>query len=157
MPLNPLVGDELDRAHRWFAVDANNRAWRLAEQPTRTPTEDDEMLDCAHSAALHWRHFGNPLNDARAQMLLGHVHALLHDGERALRYATASHAYLSSIDTPGWEVAFMHAVLANAYAAAGRTREHAEHYAEARRAADAIAEPEERSMFDATFVRVPAP
>lgn len=151
------TADELDRAHRAFAVEYNNRAWALSEKIDRTDTEDDDMLHMAHAAALHWRHAGNALNDARAQMLLAHVHASLGHGDLALRYARPSHAYLTSIDSPDWEIAFSHAVLAHANRAADRPAEHREHWAIARRLGDAIADAEDRAIFDATFRTIPPP
>ncbi len=45
--------------HKRFAIEANNRAWDLAIVP-RTPTEDREMLDAAHSSAWHWSAIGTP-------------------------------------------------------------------------------------------------
>jgi hypothetical protein len=151
------TSEELSRWHRWFAVDANNRAWQLAEQASRTATEDDEMLNVAHAAALHWAAIGNELNDARARMLLGHVHATLGHGDLALRYARASHDHLSRIDSPDWEIAFSHAVMAHASAAANDAAGHREHYAAARSAGNAIKDPEDRIIFEATFARIPAP
>ncbi len=149
--------DELTQGHRWFAVVANNRAWQLAEQPTRTDLEDDEMLNAAHAAAMHWATFGNPLNDARARMLLAHTHAFAGNGRYALRHARASHAYLTSIDSPDWEIAFSHAVMAHAAAAAHDSDTHRLHYTAARAAGDAIAGANDREIFERTFARVPAP
>ncbi|MFT6516540.1 MAG: hypothetical protein ACJATP_000194 [Candidatus Azotimanducaceae bacterium] len=40
--------------HRYFAIEANSRAW---EQDTRarTPAEDRELLNTAHTAVWHWQ------------------------------------------------------------------------------------------------------
>ena len=149
--------EELARWHRWFAIECNNRAWQLADQATRTAAEADEMLNSAHAAALHWAQVGTPLNDARAQMLLGHVHAILGNGATAQRFARASHAFLTTVDTPDWEIAFSHAVMANAAAAAKDPAAHRLHHAAARAAGDRIAGGEDRAIFEATFARVPAP
>jgi hypothetical protein len=43
--------DEIKKAHRWFAVEGNNRAWDLAAKASRTPAEDSEMLLAAYAAA----------------------------------------------------------------------------------------------------------
>jgi hypothetical protein len=142
--------------HRWFAIEANNRAWRLAEAETRSAAEDAEMLTAAHAAAFHWSQVGTPLNIARAQMLLGHVHALLGDAKPALAYARASFDFVASHPSPDWEVAFAHAVLANAGAAARDRELHRKHYAEAKTLGDALQDEEERAIFAATFRRIPA-
>jgi hypothetical protein len=90
-------------------------------------------------------------------MLLAHAHAFVGNGALALRHAWASHAYLTGIDSPDWEIAFSHAVMAHAAAAANETAAHRTHYAAARAAGDAIKGAEDRAIFEATFVRVPAP
>lgn len=149
--------EELSRWHRRFAVDCNNRAWRLSEAATRSASEDEEMLGAAHAAALHWSKVGTDLHAARAQMLLGHVHALLGNGALAMHYADASFAYVASHDAPDWERAFAHAVLANAAAAAGNSALHARHHAIAGDIGLALPDAEERAIFEATFRRVPAP
>ncbi len=151
------TAEELSRGHRWFAIEANNRAWDLATRSSRSTAEDDEMLNAAHAAALHWAAVGNELNDARAKMLLAHVHAFVGNGALAQRYARASHSYLTAIDSPDWEIAFSHAVMAHAAASANDTSTHRKHYAAARAAADAIAGDEDRAIFEATFIRIPTP
>ena len=42
---------ELSRLHKHFAIECDNRAWRISEAMRRSPAEDAEMLDCAHAAA----------------------------------------------------------------------------------------------------------
>ena len=149
--------EEIAKWQRWFAVECNNRAWRLAEQTTRSPAEDEEMLHCAHAAALHWGKVGTGLHRARATMLLGQVHAFVCDGKRALHYARESFAYVTSHDSPTWEVAFAHAVLANAAAANDERSLHATHYARAKALGGALTDDEERAIFEATFRTIPAP
>ncbi len=147
--------EELARFHKHFAIECNNRAWRLSEAAQRGPAEDGEMLDCAHAAAFHWSKVGTPLQVARATMLLAHVHALLGDGRAAMRYARASFDFVASRESPAWEIAFAHAVLANAAAAAGDRATHATHHACARALGAALAEGD-RAVFEATFRTIPA-
>ena len=146
---------ELPRLHKYFAIECNNRAWRLSEATRRTAAEDREMLDAAHAAACHWLKAGTELHAARAAMLLGHVHALLGHGDLAMGYARSSYDFLTSCDSPAWEIAFAHAVLANAAAAARDRATHAAHYARAK-ALGAALDDEDRSYFDATFRTIPA-
>jgi len=61
---------DLQRAHRWFAVEFNNEAWELVEKPQRSPEETRRMLHLAHAAALHWSAVGKPINAERAECLL---------------------------------------------------------------------------------------
>ena len=76
--------EELQKWHRWFAVESNNRAWRLSESASRSAAEDNEMLNAAHAAAFHWSKVGTEIHAARVDMLLGHVHALLGHGAIAM-------------------------------------------------------------------------
>ena len=149
--------EELAKWTRWFAIECNNRAWRLSEATNRTNAEDDEMLHSAHAAALHWGKVGTELHKARATMLLAHVHALLGHGPSAMAYAKQSFSYVTSHDSPPWEVAFAHAVFANAAAAARDRDLQATHYSAARALGAALSDAEERSMFEATFRVIPAP
>lgn len=143
--------------HRRFAVDANNRAWQLSEAATRSGAEDQAMLEAAHAAAYHWRKIGTDVHVARAEMLLAHVHALLGHGTIAMPYARASFASVTSRESPDWEIAFAHAVLANAASAAADAPLHAHHYALAKKLGTSLASAEERQIFDATFSRIPIP
>jgi len=149
--------EEVAKWTRRLAIECNNRAWRLAEAEGRTAAEDEEMLHCAHAAALHWSRVGTELHQARATMLLAHVHALRGRGESAMDYATQSFDYVASHDSPPWEVAFAHAVLANAAAAAGKRDLHGKHYGIAKVLGASLPDEEERAIFEATFRVVPAP
>lgn len=152
-----IAPEEVARWNRWFAIECNNLAWRLAEMPARSAAENDEMLHVAHAAAFHWAKVGTELHQARATMLLGHVHALLGNGAIAMGYARQSFAYVSSHDSPHWEVAFAHAVLANAAAAAGERELHAQHYARAQALGTALEDAEDRAIFEKTFKAIPIP
>jgi urease accessory protein UreF len=148
--------EEIAEWHRWFGIECNNLAWKLASSTIRTAVETDEMLHAAHAAALHWNAIGTELNRTRAAMLLGHVHALVGDGVRATRYAQAAYDYVTSHKSDDWEIAFAHAILANAAAASGDAALHAKHYAVAERIGGTLS-PEERPIFDEMFCTVPAP
>jgi hypothetical protein len=143
--------------HRKVAVQCNNRAWALSVE-ARTPAEDREMLDAAHTSAYHWAVVGTELNRMRATMLLAEVHALLGHGKTALRLATEMRAYfLGKSDTPDWELAFTHAIHAECAHAAGAADVHRAAYAEAVEALAAIADEEDRRIVAETFKHVPAP
>ena len=148
--------EEIAKWDRWFAIECNNRAWRLSEARSRTQAEDEEMLHCAHAAALHWGKVGTELHNARAKMLLAHVHALL-GRPTAMAYARESFDYVTSHDSPPWEVAFAHAILAGAAAATGDHAVHAKHYAVAKTLGATLPDPEEKEIFDATFRAIRAP
>lgn len=78
---------DLAKAHRWFAVEFNNRAWDLIEKQGRSADETQEMLHAAHAAAIHWKAVGNLLNDQRAENLLATAYLKASRAEPALRHA----------------------------------------------------------------------
>lgn len=151
---------DLDPAswHRDFAMEANNRAWALAEQPARSADEAREMLSAAHASAWHWAAIGTELQRMRATMLLAQVHALVGDAPRAFDFASQMRAFfLEQPDTPDWELAFTHAIYAHAAHVAGKQAEHRVGWQQAREALEAIADAEDRAIVEKTFSQVPRP
>jgi len=139
--------------------ELNSRAWRLAEKPSRTKAEDQEMLNAANAVTSHWEKEGDELERARAAILLGQVHALLGDGKRASQYAREAFAYVTEHedDLPAWQIAFAHAVMANAAAVNGEGSLHKTHYQRAKTLGSALTDDDERALFEATFRTVPVP
>lgn len=148
--------EETARWSRYFAVECNNRAWNLAEAEERTPADDKEMLYAAYVAAYHWSKVGQELNAVRAMTLLAQVHALLGHADLAMENARAAFDYIMAQDSPDWEVAFAHAVLAHAAAVSNDTDLHRSHYVQAQAIGEALGEVDRR-IFLATFARIPAP
>jgi hypothetical protein len=153
----PPAPEEIARWQRWFAVECNNHAWSQTARAERTAASDREMLYAAYAAAYHWSKVGTALNDARAELLLAHVHALLGEAAPALAYARRVLAYCENNPCEDWDLAFAHAELAHAAAVAGDHALHAEHYALARARGEAIADEEDRRVFLEEFARIPRP
>jgi len=156
MPHLPDVADPAAWS-RYFAMETNNRAWQLAAQPARTTAESREMLHAAHASAWHWNSVGTDLNRARATYLVAEVHALLGLGDTALEFAVEALAFFEGLETPDWELAYLHTIHAHAAAAAGDGQAHADTYAAAEAALRAIADPEDRRIVEQTFAQVPRP
>lgn len=148
---------EIARWQRFFAIECNNRAWDLASQPTRSTEDNDEMLYAAYAAAYHWKFAGEAVNHARADVALAHVHALLGQGQPAMRYAQRCLEYFQNNPVTDWDVAFAHMEVAFAAAAAGYTALHEEYHAKARQLGEEISEEEDRTIFLAEFARIPTP
>jgi hypothetical protein len=74
-------------AHKWFAVEFNNRAWDLAEKRDRTDAETAEMIQAAHASSIHWQAVGTPLNAQRAENLLATAYLKAGQPEPALMHA----------------------------------------------------------------------
>jgi hypothetical protein len=143
--------------HRQTAMQCNNRAWELSIR-SRTPAEDREMLDAAHTAAWHWRQIGTEINIQRANMLLAEAHALVGHGTTALTLAEMMRDFfLGREDTPDWERAFAHVIYAHAAFVAGERETHRQAYRDAETALAAIADEEDRKIVLETFQHVPQP
>jgi hypothetical protein len=142
---------------RRLASQATNRAWHLSEAASRSPDEDEEMLQAAHAAMYFWKIVGNPNNRAHAAQLLAHVYALLNLPNPAKYYfAQAMPTFFAPSAAP-WEVAISHAIAANVAAASGDSDGHRKHYAEAKRLIASLPDPEELSIVNATLQVVPRP
>ena len=148
--------ETIDKWHRRFAVECNNRTWDLIDKPKRTPAEDQEMLYNAYSAAFHWLKVGKPINNARADVTLAHVHALLGQGQLALGYAQRCLAFFENNTGEDWDMAFAHAEMAFAAAVLGDADLHAKHYAQAKKLGEAIQEEEDRTVFMDESSRIPS-
>ena len=149
-----------ERAHAWhrkFAVEANNRAWRLSENTELATEERKELVYAAYAAAHHWSTIGTEEHIARAELLLGRVHALLGHGDLAMKFARAAFDSIVSRNGEPWEVAFAHAILANAAAASGDSQLHAEHYNKAKAVGESLVDKEDKDIFLATFRLIPPP
>ncbi len=151
-----IEASEIAQWHRKFAMACNNRAWELSVE-IRTPARDTELLNLAHASAWHWAQVGTELNQMRAKMLLAEVHAALDFGSSALRLAQEMRDYFSKIDTPDWEIAFVHTVYAHAASAAGDSTEHRRAYVNAVAAIAAVADNEDRQVVERSFRLVPVP
>lgn len=149
--------EQILEAHRYFAIDGNNKTWQLAETPAAT-TRRDELLNLAHSSAFHWQAIGTDLEKMRATMLLANVHALLGLGVSAQHYAQQMRTFfLAQAILADWELAFVHTIHARACACVGDVAGHAESYARAVSAIAAIADPEDKAIVQITFDQVPIP
>lgn len=141
--------------HRKFAAMGNNAAWDLASRPERTPDENHAMLSAAFAASYHWAKMSAPLNDARADVTLAHVLALLGQGELALNYARRCLAFFENNPCEDWDLAFGHAEMAHAAAYCGDHTLHSFHYARANELGQAIQDEEDRQVFLAEFAKIP--
>jgi hypothetical protein len=149
--------EELALWQRRLAAQANNRAWRLSELPSRSPAEDEEMLQAAHAAMHFWKIVGNAGNRAHAAQLVAHVYALLKLPGPAQHFLAQSEPFFRGQDCAPWEKACAFAVKAGVAAAAGDTATHASSYREAQQRIAAIESQEEREILEATLRVVAKP
>jgi len=147
--MSDVAVDPVDAAtHRRLAVELFNRSWRLLEQESRTPAQDDELIHCAHASRHHWGEVGTPAQLARGENQCARVYAALGRPEPALHHANRC---LELVRAGGdgfedWDVASALEILARANLAAGDASE-AAHYAELARAElETTADPDDREV-----------
>jgi hypothetical protein len=151
--------EEMTLWQRRLAAQANNRAWRLSESTSRTPQEDEEMLQAAHAAMHFWKIVGTVGNHAHAAQLVAHVYALLKLPGPAQYYLAKSEPFFLGQECEPWERACALAVKASVASAAGQSQVHARTYREAEQLIAALHDPEDREILYATLrvIRVPDP
>ncbi len=148
--------DDVAVWQRRLASQANNRAWTLSESLSRTPEEDEEMLQAAHAAMYFWKIVGNSKNHAHAAQLVAHVYALLGLAGPAQRFQAKSQPVFLGEGAEPWELAMAHAVAANVAAASMDTQAQREHYEKALHLLDTLPDAE-RVILSATLGVVRAP
>ena len=136
--------EEVVRWQRRLAGQANNRAWSLSEQASRSAAEDEEMLNAAHAAMYFWSIVGNANNQAHAAQLLAHTYAMVKQPKPASHYLDKCLPMLAGESAKPWERAMAHAVAANVASAGGNTQDHKRHYQEATRLTAALENAEEQ-------------
>jgi hypothetical protein len=153
----PPTAEQTAIWQRRLASQANNRAWTLAESLSRTPEEDEEMLQAANAAMYFWKIVGNANNRAHAALLVAHVYALQRLPNPAMHFWAQVEPFFLQKECEPWEKACATAVKANVAAASGEAQTHATSYREAERLIAALPDPEDRAILNATLRAVPRP
>ena len=133
-----------DAARRQLAVDLFNHVRTLMTTPDRTPQQDVEMIHAAHASRHHWGEVGTPVNFARGEWQVSRVYSVLGRGEPALVHARLCLETCVEHGIGDFDIAYAHEAIARAYRVLGDQAESTAHAEEARRAADGIADPEDR-------------
>jgi hypothetical protein len=133
---------------RKLAVDLFNHVWTLLEKRERARGEDDEMLHAAHASRYHWGVVGEPVNFSRGEWQCSRVYAVLGRAEPALFHAQRSLDLCLEHGIGDFDLAYAYEALARAHRVAGNEAELRRNLEAARRAAEAIADPDDRDHFD---------
>src|SRR3954447_11251885 len=140
---------------RRLAVDLFNGVWRLLETENRTRAQDDRMLHMAHASRYHWEQFGTAVHLARGEWQCARVYAVLGRAEPARHHARRVLDVCEENGIGDWDLAFAHEALARAAAVAGDQEAKERHLADARRAAEQIAEPGDRELLESDLLSIP--
>ena len=133
---------------RRLAVDLFNSTWALLDKPDRSARETELMVHSAHASRYLWDAIGEPVNHARGEWQCSRAYAVAGRPEPALHHARACLAICEKHGIGDFDLAFAHEALARAHVLAGDEAAAAEHEREARAAAEAIADPEDRKLVE---------
>jgi hypothetical protein len=141
---------------RQLAVDLFNAVWSLMERDDRSPADDDRMLHAAHASRHHWGEIGRPENLARGEWQISRVYAVLGRGEPALYHAGRCLDICTEHGIGDWDLAYAHEALARAYETAGDRERARASRRDAERAAEQIADAEDREHLEQDLQTLPA-
>jgi len=139
----PIIDDD---TRRQLAASLFNRVWTLLETPDRTIEQDDEMVHATHASRYHWGELETGARLARGEWQCSRVYAVLGRAEPALHHAQRCLAICETDGIGDFDLAFAYEALARANHVAGRPADAVEYAAMARRAAEDIAEEDDRDL-----------
>jgi hypothetical protein len=102
------------------------------------------MVDAAHASRLFWEEPGGPANHARGEWQISRVYATVGRPEPALHHARRCLEICEQYNLGGFDLAYAYEALARAHGLAGDGETAARWQAQAREAADAIDDAEDR-------------
>jgi hypothetical protein len=102
------------------------------------------MIHASHASRHHWGEVGTPVNFARGEWQVSRVYSVLGRGEPALVHARLCLDTCVEHGIGDFDIAYAHEAMARAYRVLGDQAKSTAHAEEARRAAAAIADPEDR-------------
>jgi hypothetical protein len=138
------TGSDLD--HRQLGVDLYNATWKLLEQTSRTPADDDAMLNATHASAYHWSRAAGagPEHAARGQWQIARVNAVLGRGDAAVYHSRRCLELCTENGVGDWDLAAAYEGLARAHHVAGNDAEYRRNLQLGREALQQIADEEDR-------------
>jgi len=140
-PLDPAL-------ERQLAVDLFNATWELIDTADRSPDKDLRMVHMAHASRHHWAQVGEPVNLARGEWQVSRVYAILGRAEPAQFHGERCLEICREHGIGDFDLAYAYEALARAAVVAGDEAERDRRLAQARVAAEAVADPEDREHLD---------
>jgi hypothetical protein len=144
---------------RMLGAQLFNETWRLLDQADRSPADDDRMLHTAHASRYHWGQVPDvtPAHLARGEWQVSRVYSVLGRPEPALHHARRVRDICQANGIGDWDLGFAYEALARASAVAGDAQATREYLAQARAAAESVAEAEDRDLLLADLATIPVP
>jgi hypothetical protein len=139
----------LEEAHKHFATKTNGEAWKLLEKPDRDPSDNELLINLAHTSYYHWLQVGTKLNHQRAEWLLSHVYAEVGIASAALKHAQRCQELTEEFKVfmQDFDKAYAYEALARAYALSDNVDKAMYYIRHAEVEGQAIAGEEDRKIF----------
>ena len=131
---------------RTLAADLFNYCWTLIEKEDRTERETDRMIDAAHASRFFWEPIGEPVHHARGEWQISRAYAVAGRPDSALYHAQRSLAICEAHGIGDFDLGYAYEAIARAHSVAGDKGMAAEWAAKAHKAADDIADPDDREL-----------
>lgn len=144
---------EISNFHRYFAIQCNNEFWQLSEQELSKP-DMQRILSIVYAALYHWREAGTEKNIQLANLAIARAYCI-NESPNSMDYATQAFNYFDETGED-WIQAFTNAVLSHAFCISGNF-ERAEHLYENAVTIGSNLSEGDRTVFQATFIRIPDP
>jgi hypothetical protein len=138
------------KLHRKIAIDLFNHTWALIERQDRTPDDDAEMVNAAHTSRWHWSRSAGcePKNLAIAEWQISHVYAISQRAEPARHHARQSLQICRKHGLGDYLLAYAYEALARGAAVAGDDVDCEEWLEKAWAAAQEVGDPQTRERLE---------
>lgn len=139
---------DVQAAHKYFSVQCFNQAWNLIEKPDRTPEEDEQMIRLNQASHWHWtqREDCTKTNLSVGYWQASRIYAILGQADNARRYGQLCLDHSRGDDVPPFYLGYAYEALARAESAAGNRAKMEKYLAQARKAADAVSDPDSKKF-----------
>ncbi len=154
-----VLGSPVEIETKKLAAQANKKTWEFLARNDRTAEEDLAMVTQAYASLALWENIGNDLHRARGHWLVARVLIVLAESILAAGHVDLCEKFTTLAGSAGLAKDFDYAYVAEARArvlALGGEREKAlEQLRKAETLGLAIADPEEKAIFDGDLLSGP--
>jgi hypothetical protein len=139
---------DAEAAHMYFSADCFNRVWGLLDKASRSPEEDQRMIELCLASVWHWteRDDCTDTNMSIGYWQASRVYAMVGLPDEARRYGQLCLKASQGPDILPFYLGYAYEALARAEAAAGNGDEARRHLNASRRIAEGLPNPEAKKQ-----------
>jgi hypothetical protein len=148
---------DLQAAHRYFSAHCFNLAWDLIDKPSRTPEEDEAMIQLGMASLFHWSQRPDCTDENRSigYWQLSRIFTLAGRLHNAQRYGQLSLDYAQKEGVLPFALGYAYEALARAASALGDKSQMQRYLAQAHQVANRLTdlEAKEQLLADLDTIR----